>query len=68
MINNTSLRVTKSFNLSPRSLNMIPCVVMARSRPRFILCSHSLVRRKNNVYFLGIQPQPKKDLFKVCVV
>ena len=38
------------------------------SRPRFPLCSHSLVRGKNNSQFVGIKIQLKKDLFKVCVV
>ena len=38
------------------------------SRPRFPLCSHSLVRGKNNSQFVGIKPQLKKDLFKLYVV
>ena len=32
------------------------------------LHSHYLVCRKNNSYFVGIEPQIKKDLFEVCVV
>ena len=38
------------------------------SRPRFLLLSHSLVRSKTNSQFVGIKPQLKKDLFKVCGV
>ena len=41
---------------------------MTGSTPICSLCSHSLVRRKNNSYVVGIKPQLKREIFEICVV
>ena len=54
----------------PKSVTALPEVPLCEtgSSPRCPLSSHSAVHSKNNSYFVGIEPQLKKELFEVCVV
>ena len=38
------------------------------SNPRCPLCSYSTTRRKTISHFVGIKPQPKKEILEVFVV